>query len=59
MLLSEMAERAYQQVSGQQGRNVTVALGISPTNGLVFHSAFLSGVTGHRFNDFLTLARQD
>ena len=35
----------------------TVALAISPTNGLVFHSAFLGGMTGQRFNDFLTQAR--
>jgi len=54
-----MAARAYQQVSGQRGGNVSVALGISLTNGLVFHSAFLGGMTGHRFNDFLTQARQD
>ena len=51
-----MGERAYRQVCGQRGKNVTVALAISPTNGLVFHSA-LGGMTGQRFNDFLTQAR--
>ena len=28
-----------------------------PINGQVFHSAFLSGMTGQRFNDFRTQAR--
>lgn len=54
---ARMGKRAYRQVCGQRGRNVTVALAISPTNGLVFHSAFLGGMTGQRFNDFLTQAR--
>ena len=30
---------------------------ISPTNGIVFHSAFLGGMNGQRFNDFLSQAR--
>ena len=51
-----MGERAYRQVCGQRGRNVTVALPISPTNGLVFHSAFLGGKNRNRFNDFLSQA---
>ena len=54
---ARLGERAYRQVCGQRGRNVTVALAISPTNGLVFHSAFLGGMTGQGFNDFLTQAR--
>ena len=54
---ARLGERAYRQVCGQRGRNVTVALAISPTNGLVFQSAFLGGMTGQRFNDFLTQAR--
>ncbi|XP_074621965.1 uncharacterized protein LOC141880363 [Acropora palmata] len=54
---SRLGERVYRQVCGRQERNVTVALAISPTNGLVFHSAFLGGMTGQRFNDFLTQAR--
>ena len=54
---ARVGERAYRQVCGQRGSNVTVALAISPTNGLVFHSAFLGGMTGQRFNDFLTRAR--
>ena len=51
-----MGERAYRQVCGQRGRNVTVALPISPINGLVFHSAFLGGKNRNRFNDFLSQA---
>ena len=51
-------ERAYRQVCGQRGRNVTVALAISPTSGrLVFHSAILGGINGRRFDDFLTQTR--
>ena len=54
---AKLGERAYRQLCGQRGRNVTVALAISLTDGLVFHSAFLGGMTGQRFNDFLTQAR--
>ena len=54
---ARLGERAHRQVRGQRGRNVTVALTISPTNGLVFHSAFLGGMTRQRFNDFLTQVR--
>ena len=41
-----MGERSYRQVCGQRGRNVAVALAILPTNGLIFHVAFLDGMTG-------------
>ena len=30
---------------------------ISPTNGIVLHSAILGGMNGQRFNDFLSQAR--
>ena len=50
-------ERAYRQVCGQRGRNITVALAISPTNGLVFHSPILGGMTGPKFDDFLAQTR--
>ncbi|XP_068735137.1 uncharacterized protein [Montipora capricornis] len=50
-------ERAYREVCGQQGRNVTVALAISPTSGLVFHSAILGGMNGRRIDDFLAQTR--
>ena len=54
---ARMEERAYRQVCSQLGRNVSVALEISPTKGLVFHSAFLGGMNGQRFNDFLSKTR--
>ena len=50
-------ERAYRQVCGQRGRNVTVTMAISPTNGLVFHSAVIGGMNAHRFDDFLAQTR--
>jgi len=54
---ARLGERAHRQVCGQRGRNVTVALAVSPTTGLVFHSEFPGGMTGQRYNDFLTQAR--
>ena len=50
-------ERAYHQVCGQRGRNVTVALAISPTSGLEFHSPILGGMNGRRLDDFLAQTR--
>ena len=50
-------ERAYRQVCGQRGRNVTVTMAISPTNGLVFHSAVIGGMNARRFDDFLAQTR--
>ena len=54
---ARLGERVYRQVCGQRGRNITIALTISPTRGLVFHSPFLGGMTGQGFNDFRTQAR--
>ena len=54
---ARQGERAYRQVCGQCGRNVTVTMAISPKNGVVFHSAFLMGMKAQRFNDFLQQAR--
>ena len=48
---ARIGDRAYRQVCGQRGRNVTVAVAISPTNGLVFHSAIISGMNTQRFRD--------
>lgn len=45
------------QVCGQRGRNVTVTMAISPTNGLVFHSAVIGGMTARHFDDFLAQTR--
>ena len=50
-------ERAYRQVCGQRGRNLTVALAISPTAGLVFHSAIIGGMNTQKFADFLAQTR--
>ena len=37
-------KRAYRRVCGQRGRNFTVTMAISPTNGLIFHSGILGGM---------------
>ena len=52
-------KHAYRQVCGQRGRNVTVALAVSPVNGLVFHSAYIGGMNAPHFNDFLAQTRQN
>ena len=56
---ARQGERAYRQVCGQRGRNVTVALAVSPVNGLVFHSAYVGEMNARRFNDFLVQTRQN
>ena len=48
-----VGERAFRQVSGQRGRNVTICLAVSPTNGLVHHTARIGGMNRQLFNDFL------
>ena len=50
---ARVGERAYRQVSGQRGRNVTICLAVSPTNGLVYHTARIGGMNRQLFNDFL------
>ena len=50
-------KRAYRQVCGQRGRNITVTMAILPINGLVFHSAFIGGMNAQRFDDFLAQTR--
>ena len=54
---ARQGERAYRQVCGQRGRNLTVTMAISPINGLVFFSAFVGGMNAARFDNFLTQAR--
>ena len=49
--------RAYHQVCGQRGRNLTVTMAISPINGLVFSSAAVGGMNAERFNNFPAQAR--
>ena len=50
-------ERAYRQVCGQRGCNMTVSLALSPINSLVFHSAYLGGMDAVWFGDLLVQAR--
>ena len=54
---ARQGERAYRQVCGQRGRNLTVTMAISPINGLVFSSTFVGGMNAARFDNFLTQAR--
>ena len=51
---ARVGERAYRQVCGQRGRNVTICLAVSPTNGLVHHTAMQGGMNRERFAEFLT-----
>ena len=50
---ARVGERAYRQVSGQRGKNVTICLAVSPTNGLVYHTARIGGMNRQLFNDLL------
>ena len=50
-------EKAYRQVCGQRGRNLTVTMAISPINGLVFLSGAVEGMSAEHFNNFLAQAR--
>ena len=43
--------RAYRQVCDQRGWDMTVALAVSPVNGLMFHSADIGGMNTPRLND--------
>ena len=54
---ARQGERAYRQVSGKRGRNLTVTMAISPINGPVSSSAFVGGMNAERFDNFLTQAR--
>ena len=56
---ARQGERAYRQVCDQRGRNVTVALAVSPVDNLVFHSTYIDGMNARRFNDFLAQTRQN
>ena len=54
---ARLGERAYRQVCGQRGRNLTVTMAISPINGHVFSSAAVGGMNAARFENFLVQAR--
>ena len=43
--------RAYRQVCDQREWDMTVALAVSPVNGLMFHSADIGGMNTPRLND--------
>ena len=55
--IAERPRGGHRQVCGQRGRNVTDTMAISPTNGLVFHSAVIGGMNAQRFDDFLAQTR--
>ena len=50
---SQQGNRAYRQVCGQKGKNITICLAISPLFGLIYHKIQLGGMTGALFNEFL------
>ena len=54
---ARQGERAYRQVCGKGGRNLTVTMAILPINGLVFSYAFVGGMNAALFDNFLTQAR--
>ena len=54
---ARIGDRANRQVCWQIGHNVNMALAISPTNGLVFHSAIIGGMNTQRFSDILAQTR--
>ena len=45
--------RAYRQVCDQRGWDVTVALAVSPVNGMMCHSAYIGGMNEPCLNDFV------
>ena len=46
-------ERAYRQVAGQRGNNITITLAVSSTFGLIHHSMHTGGTNQVRFQAFL------
>ena len=54
---ARVGERAYRQVLGQRGRNVTITLAVSPTVGLVHYTVQIGGMNARLFNEFLVQAR--
>ena len=56
---ARQGERAYREVCGQRGQNVTVALAVSPVKGLVFHFAYIGEMNVLRFNAFLAQTMQN
>ena len=52
-------DRAYRQVSGQKGHNISIVLAVSSTFGLVHHSMHIGGTNRERFQVFLTECAQN
>ena len=50
---------AYRQVCDQRGWAVTVALAVSPVNGMMFHSAYIGEMNAPRLNHFAAQTRQN
>ena len=48
-----VGKRAYRQVLGKCGRNVTITIAVSPTAGLVHYTAQVGGMNARLFNNFL------
>ena len=46
-------ERAYRQIVGQKGNNITITLAVSSTFGLIHHSIHIGGTNQARFQTFL------
>ena len=55
---ARIGERAYRQVLGQRGRNVTITMAVCPTAGLVHYTAQVGGINAQLFNDFLRQVRR-
>jgi len=55
---ARIGERAYRQVLGQRGRNVTITMAVSPTASLVYYTAHVGGINAQLFNDFLRQVRR-
>ena len=53
-----VGERAYRQVCGQRGRNVTIVIAVSSRARFVHHSAQIEGMTAQRFQDLLVQTHQ-
>jgi hypothetical protein len=49
-----VGERAYRQVCGQKGQNLTIGLAVSQVSGLVHHTVRMGGMTRESFTEFLT-----
>ena len=52
-------DRAYRQVSGQKGHNISIILVVSSTFGLVHHSMHIGGTNRERFQLFLDECAQN